>query len=273
MVIPPYPPWYALIRTVVASFFVTFISFTLLFSYHPPFKTTLSKFSPFSTPPYTSAIIYLVWLFHPDELLELLASVNAYLLLRDPWPIILFHTGDFDETPVQDDFLASLREKVGGWSNCSAGDFSDPVDFIKLDWVLPERIADTMEKLDPISPSSWPGMSHTKFFLCFITHSLPLHHFMNYLCFAQVIITCVHSTPQKYSSIHAYEMSRTTTHGYQFSLPWTTLLRSLHGHARSPMLVWIPWDWEWCTHSDQGTVAFHTRLRQFTSWSWITVEH
>ena len=177
MVIPPYPPRYALIRTVVASFFVTFISFTLLFSYHPPFKTTLSKFSPFSTPPYTSAIMDLVWLSHPDELLELLASVNAYLPLRDPWPIILFHTGDFDETPVQDDFLASLREKVGGWSNRSAGDFSDPVDFIKLDWVLPERIADTMEELDPISPSSWPGMSHTKFFLCFITHSLPLHHF------------------------------------------------------------------------------------------------
>ena len=163
MVIPPYPPRYALIRTVVASFFVTFISFTLLFSYHPPFKTTLSKFSPFSTPPYTSAIIYLVWLSHPDELLELLASVNAYLPLRDPWPIILFHTGDFDETPVQDDFLASS-------------------------------------------------------FALSLIHS-PFTTFMNYLCFAQVIITCVHSTPQKYSSIHAYEMSRTTTHGYQFSLP------------------------------------------------------
>ena len=175
MVIPPYPPRYALTRMVVASFFVIFISFTLLFSYHPPFKATLSLFSPFPTshPPYTGAIIYLVRLSHADELLESLASVNAYLPLRDPWPIILFHTGDFDETPVQADFLASLREKIGGRSNRSAGDFSDRVEFVKLDWVLPEGIADTMEELDPISPSSWPGTSHTKFFLRFITHSLP----------------------------------------------------------------------------------------------------
>ena len=216
MAIPSYAPRYALIRTVVASFFVIFISFTLLFSYDPPFKATLSKFSAFPTSPYTGAIIYLVRLSHADELLESLASVNAYLPLRDPWPIILFHTGDFDEKPIQDDFLASLREKIGGRSNRSAGDFSDRVEFVKLDWVLPEGIADTMEELDPISPISWPGTSHTKFFFRFIPHSLPLHY---YLCVSQVIITCARSTPQKYSSIHAYEMSCTTTHGYQFSLP------------------------------------------------------
>ena len=205
-----------------------FISFTLLFSYHPPLKTTFSKFSPFSTLPYTGAIIYLVRLSHADELLESLASVNAYLPLREPWPIILFHTGDFDETPVQDDFLASLREKIGGRSNRSAGDFSDRVEFVKLDWVLPEGIAGTMEELDPISPSSWPGTSHTKFFLRFITHSLPLHHFHELLfCVGQVIITCARSTPQTYSSIHAYKTSHTTC-------AWIPILASLNHSAMIP---------------------------------------
>ena len=150
----------------MAPFVLLLISFTLLFSYHPPFKATLSKFASFITPdttqpPYTAAVVYLVRLSHADELLESLASVNAYLSLRDPWPIILFHTGDFDETPVQDDFLASLRKKIGGPSNHSQGDFSDRVEFVKLDWVLPEGIPHTKEELDPVSPSSWPGTSRT----------------------------------------------------------------------------------------------------------------
>ncbi|KIJ93034.1 glycosyltransferase family 15 protein [Laccaria amethystina LaAM-08-1] len=165
MVIPSSAPRYALTRTVVVSFLLLFISFTLLFSYHPPFKTTLSKISPFNNsqaphPPYTAAIIYLARLSHADELLESLASVNVYLPHRDPWPIILFHTGDFDDTPDQDDFLATLREKIGGASNRSDRDFSDRVEFVKLDWVLPEGIPHTKEELDPVSPSSWPGYHH-----------------------------------------------------------------------------------------------------------------
>jgi mannosyltransferase len=175
MVIPSSAPRYALTRTVVVSFLLLFISFTLLFSYHPPFKTTLSKFSPFNNsqaphPPYTAAIIYLARLSHADELLESLASVNVYLPHRDPWPIILFHTGDFDDTPDQDDFLATLREKIGGASNRSDRDFSDRVEFVKLDWVLPEGIPHTKEELDPVSPSSWPGTSPTQFLFRFITH-------------------------------------------------------------------------------------------------------
>ena len=221
MVIPPYPPRYALTRVVVATFLVIFISFTLLFSYHPPFKATLSKFSPFSTPPYTGAIIYLVRLSHADELLESLASVNAYLPLRDPWPIILFHTGDFDETPAQDDFLASLREKIGGRFNRSAEDFSDRVEFVKLDWVLPEGIADTMEELDPISPISWPGTSHTKFFFCSLTLiRSPFTTFMNYFFVSDRISSHVRVLLHK--NILQSTITRRhvlLTHGYRFSLP------------------------------------------------------
>lgn len=165
MAIPSLVPQCTLTRTVVVPFVLLLISFTLLFSFHPPFKATLSKFAPFITshatrPPYTAAVVYLVRLSHADELLESLASVNAFLPLRDPWPIILFHTGDFDDTPVQDDFLANLRKKIGGPSNNSIMDFSDRVEFVKLDWVLPEGIPHTKEELDPVSPSSWPGYHH-----------------------------------------------------------------------------------------------------------------
>ena len=109
-------------------------------------------------------MVYLVQLSHADKLLESLASVNESLTLRNPWPIILFHTpGDFDDTPVQDDFLASLRKNIGGPSNNSKLDFSNQVEFVKIDWVLPEGIPHTKEELDPVSPSSWPGTSHCQF--------------------------------------------------------------------------------------------------------------
>ena len=241
MVIPLYPPQYALTRMVVASFLVIFISFTLLFSYHPPFKTTLSKFSPFPTsrPPYTGAIIYLVWLSHTDKLLESLASVNAYLPLHDPWPIILLYTGDFEEMPVQDDFLASLCEKIGGRSNRSAGDFSDRAELVKLDWVLPEGLPDTMEELNLISPSSWPGMSHTKFFLRFITHSLPLHHFHELpLCCTGYHHMCVFYSTKIFFNPFAVMHTRQHSYGYPGignDAPIVTkgLWRFIHNYANS----------------------------------------
>ena len=167
MAIPSLVPRCALTRTVVISFVLLLISFTLLFSYHPPFKATLSNFATFNTshttyPPYTAAVVYLVRLSHADELLESLAYVNAYLPFRDPWPIILFHTAYFDDTPVQVAFLASLSKKIGGPSNNSELDSRDRVGFVKPDWVLPEGIPHTKEELDPVSSSSWPSGNFEK---------------------------------------------------------------------------------------------------------------
>lgn len=50
-----------------------------------------------------------------------------------------------------DDFLAGLHEKIGGPSNRLDRDFSDRVEFVKLDWVLPEGISHSKEELDPVS--------------------------------------------------------------------------------------------------------------------------
>jgi len=46
--------------------------------------------------PYTAAILYLVRLEDASNLLDSLASVKRNLP-GPPWPVILFHTGDFDE--------------------------------------------------------------------------------------------------------------------------------------------------------------------------------
>jgi mannosyltransferase len=46
--------------------------------------------------PYTAAILYLVRLEDVSNLLDSLVSVKRNLP-GPPWPVILFHTGDFDE--------------------------------------------------------------------------------------------------------------------------------------------------------------------------------
>lgn len=104
---------------------------------------------------YSAAIIYLVKLSHVSELLESLASVQANLSLSCPWPILLFHTGDFDAEPSRTEFVVQLRDRLGGGNG--SWDLGRRVEFVRLDWRLPEGIPADKDILDPIEPYRWPG--------------------------------------------------------------------------------------------------------------------
>jgi len=104
---------------------------------------------------YTALILYLTRLSEAAELLESLASVNRNLP-GHPWPIVLFHTGDFDDESQRTDFIYSLRDHIGEANGSRA--FSERIEFVKLDWQLPEGISSDIEVVNPVHGSRWPGM-------------------------------------------------------------------------------------------------------------------
>jgi mannosyltransferase len=104
--------------------------------------------------PYTAVIIYLVNLYRSFELLESLATVNRNLP-GHPWPIVLFHTGDYDHDSIRMDFLGQLINYIGAENGSVA--FSERIEFVKLDWQLPEGISADIDVVNPVDPFRWPG--------------------------------------------------------------------------------------------------------------------
>lgn len=103
--------------------------------------------------PYTAAIIYLVTISRIPELLESLASVNKHLP-GHPWPVVLFHTGEFDQNIIQMDFISHLRNYIGAENGSRA--FSERIEFVKVDWQLPKGISADKEIVDPMDSYRWP---------------------------------------------------------------------------------------------------------------------
>lgn len=106
--------------------------------------------------PYTAAILYLVRLEDASELLDSLASVKRNLP-GPPWPVILFHTGDFDEEGSRIELVDNVYNHLG--ANNGSKEFSERIEFVKLDWRLPEGISSDVDVVDPVFAHRWPGMS------------------------------------------------------------------------------------------------------------------
>jgi len=150
---------YQLKRALAVFFLLSILFFTLLWSPRLQISRHWSKLvggRPTNHKlPYTAAIIYLVRLSDASGLLESLASVDANLPLAQPWPIVLFHTGDFDAESSRKDFIIQLHNRIGV-ENGSL-DFASKIEFVKLDWRLPEGIPADKEALNPIDSYRWPG--------------------------------------------------------------------------------------------------------------------
>ena len=111
--------------------------------------------------PYTAAIIYLVRLSSEPQLLESLESVYRYLP-GHPWPVILFHTGDYDEESPRTDLIGHLHDIIGVGN--ASREFSDRIEFVKLDWQLPKGISSNKSVVDPVDAHRWPGMLSPYFY-------------------------------------------------------------------------------------------------------------
>lgn len=106
--------------------------------------------------PYTAAILYLVRLEDASNLLDSLASVKRNLP-GPPWPVILFHTGDFDEEGRRIELVDNVYNHLG--ANNGSKEFSERIEFVKLDWRLPKGISSDVDVVDPVFAHRWPGMS------------------------------------------------------------------------------------------------------------------
>jgi mannosyltransferase len=74
--------------------------------------------------------------------------------LTFPWPIVLFHPGDYDDPNDRKSLRAGLLEKIGYEKDALI--FLGRIEFVKLDWTLPEGLP-SVDELDPLYRDHWPG--------------------------------------------------------------------------------------------------------------------
>jgi mannosyltransferase len=142
--------------------YISLVLFVLLIPFLSPriptatvgFQSNILEGSTAVEIPYTAVIIYLVNLSRSSELIESLATVSRNLP-GHVWPIILFHTGDYDHDIVRMDFIGQLIDYIGAENGSVA--FSERIEFVKLDWQLPEGISADMDVVNPIDKFRWPG--------------------------------------------------------------------------------------------------------------------
>jgi mannosyltransferase len=139
---------------------VPFILFYLLWSPRRP-TVTLAIDSDIHTTidshiarPYTAAIIYLAGISRVSELLESFAAVHRNLT-GHPWPIILFHPGDFEHDSMRMDFVGRVIDYIG--TENGSVTFAERIEFVKLDWQLPKGISPDVHVVNPVDAHRWPG--------------------------------------------------------------------------------------------------------------------
>ncbi|KZP29785.1 glycosyltransferase family 15 protein [Athelia psychrophila] len=104
--------------------------------------------------PYTAAILYLTRSSRSSELIDSLSSLHNFVP-GPAWPIILMHTGDYDDEEAQIDFVSDLRTHIG--TENGSWTFAERVEFLKLDWSFPAGVSHDIDVVDPVMPNVWPG--------------------------------------------------------------------------------------------------------------------
>jgi mannosyltransferase len=79
------------------------------------------------------------------------------MALTRPWPIVLFHPGDYDHIDERNKFISNLLGVIG--YETSALEFVLRVEFARLDWTLPKGISSNIDEVDPVYRDHWPGSS------------------------------------------------------------------------------------------------------------------
>jgi hypothetical protein len=116
---------------------------------------TPSSCSPPATPPYSAVIIYLAAVKREDSTISSLRTDFSNLETIHPWPIILFHPGDYNNPDERDMLRGGLLEKIGYEED--ALDFLQRIEFVRIYWNLPKGISTDIKKVDPIYSRVWPG--------------------------------------------------------------------------------------------------------------------
>ncbi len=115
-----------------------------------PYSTLL-----YTQAPYSAAITYLISIHRSQELILSLSYLFSNVPSRHPWPIVLFHEGDFTERAMQLELKRQLYAYIG--ASPTAWHFLDRLEFEELHWTLPDGISADINVVKPVYDFVWPG--------------------------------------------------------------------------------------------------------------------
>ncbi|KAF8311368.1 nucleotide-diphospho-sugar transferase [Clavulina sp. PMI_390] len=105
---------------------------------------------------YDAAVIYLAQLSRLDSLVQSLSLMQQNIPWKRQWPIILFHTGDYDEVEEQQRLFDYMLDYP--WSRGGALEVQKRIEFIRLDLSFPPGVSPDICVYKPeIFEDRWPG--------------------------------------------------------------------------------------------------------------------
>ncbi|KAI5117395.1 hypothetical protein M0805_007786 [Coniferiporia weirii] len=103
---------------------------------------------------YSAVILYLVNLYRLRELLLSMSYLHTNVNMQ-PWPILFMYSDDLDDSSKRMEFMLRLYDFLGGGQE--ARWFMDRIEWIRLDWQLPDNISHDKSVVQPVFGDSWPG--------------------------------------------------------------------------------------------------------------------
>jgi hypothetical protein len=105
---------------------------------------------------FTAAIIYLAEKRRLDDTMHSLGSLQRYIPWHSQWPIILFHTGDFDDQEVLAEFYAKLEEDE--WTKELHSQLQERIEFVRIEFTFPPGVSPDINVYKPEEWGfRWPG--------------------------------------------------------------------------------------------------------------------
>ena len=110
---------------------------------------------------YTAAIIYLFERRRLDQTLHSLGSLQHFIPWRSQWPIVLLHTGDFDDHEMVKEFYAKLEVHL--WTRLFHEQLRRRIEFVRVEFTFPPGVSPDVQVYKPkVWAHRWPGEStHT----------------------------------------------------------------------------------------------------------------
>ena len=107
--------------------------------------------------PYSAVFVYLARPSATSDLIKSLELLDTNLPTRSQWPIILFHTGDYDGPAARELLVERLHEEIDDESRYDR--IVARLEYEKLEWKLPEGIPNDVNLVDPVPfhRDRWPG--------------------------------------------------------------------------------------------------------------------
>jgi hypothetical protein len=118
--------------------------------------TVLTRIQSDHPPEYSAVILYLVLTRRNEETFKSLSLLFQNAPHLYPWPIVLFHSGDFNDKFAGEDFRSRLLAEIGAGTENSLN-FVNRIGFERLDLTLPEGMSSNVAVIKPVFADGWPG--------------------------------------------------------------------------------------------------------------------